>query len=344
MCVRSRIRYCLGGATALLAGLLLASAASAASVGSIKSEGRVSLESGVSGDSMRLGGDVQSLEAGDRLQSTGNGRAVVTLTGGGSVGLDSDSILRVTESDSGTLGLELEKGRILYSFPTARTDFEIFVNDFVIRAEQDVDRMMVSDDVNANSGMIEHLDDGNVRVSVQYGHINVANGSNRYQVNAGEQIGLLSGSFGRMDTQMGLGDGTGPVLEIESPEQVRVSEDFVVRWYGDVQEGDYLVIAPAGSDPEEFTRVTSTDEGEVLEFTAPGETGEYEIRHVRGDTGDISTFVFLDVVTDGPVVAWWTRPEIIGGLAFAAGSTALIIGSDEDDEETDPPTPPPVSP
>ncbi len=324
-------------------GLGVASGA-AASVGSVQPEGRMHLESEASGDSLRLRGDRYSIESGDTLRSSG-GYALVTLAGGGSVGVDADAEVVFETSDAGTDVVHIKGGRLLYAFPSSRQDYEIRAGDFAVTPGTASGAMQVGQDPEDYSGMIEYLDDGNLKISSRSGDLQVASGSNRYTVASGSELGLLAGEFGRTDVQMGLdADELGPLIELESPERVATDEDFLVRWFGETEDRDLVAVAESGADPEEFITVSSVSEGEALEFTAPSEPGEYEIRHIDAATGEVTSFVFLDVVADGVApVAWWARDGFVQGMALGIVTTGAVayLTCDCDD---DPPVPPPVSP
>jgi len=140
-------------------------------------------------------------------------------------------------------------------------------------------------------------------------------------------------------------DGVESVVRIEAPGRVNANTEFSVRLDGAVGNGEsFITIAPSGSDPEEFERVMSTAKGNTLEFTAPEDEGDYEIRYVSGATGEVSSFVYLQVVGTPAAVVPAVAPAVASGLGAssgvigaigagtaALGGAALVIGDDEDD-------------
>jgi|GEM_PF-2538907 len=321
----------------------LSGAVLAGPVGYLQVDGWVDVQSEGSESSVRVTDNNYTVFSGDRLV-TRSGSSVLVLDSGGAIGLGpSSGATVVLDESSQDLAIELETGTLLYSLPPRAGRFSVALSDFELESVSADGQSMTVDAAEAElAGMIEHLDDGHIKVSVRSGQIQVAsNNGSRYMVNAGDQIGLLGESqeSSRIDVQ--TADSSRLVL-IEAPEQVGTGESFSVRWSTESLPADsYLTIAPKDSDPEAFESVASTTQGDVIEFQAPGDPGDYEIRFVDGSTGAINGFVYLQVVGERAVIPWYANSTVLAGtLGFVAGAgtTAWLI-CDCDDDDDDPVSP-----
>jgi hypothetical protein len=304
-------------------------------IGYLQMDGPVTIQPDGSAASLTVTENHYTIFSNDRI-SAGDSSAVLILNGGGVIGIDASSSIRVRslEGAIASQNVMLETGTILYSFPE-RSGLRLKHGRFTVRpALRSAQRVEVDRAVGEFAGMVEALDGGHIRVSVKSGDMDVLVGSGRRHVVAsGQSTGLLSSPL-QMAQAPAAVEGQSLAL-IEAPEQVVSGESFTVRWSGEaLGENSYITVAPAGSEPEAFESVASTTQGNTLEFQAPGEPGDYEIRFVDGETGEISGFTYLQV--SGPSVAapWYTsNAALTGSIAFvgAAGATALAL--DDDDEE-----------
>lgn len=282
---------------------------------------------------VRFTGSEYTFFSGDAVHSLADA-TVINLNSGGGLGLPKGARVSVSMTERGVAEVDLRAGALLYAFPDAGDQFVIRVGNFTLRgATPDVEVRQVarsdSPEPGAHVGVIERLADGNLRASVRRGALEVRNGeATRYQVSAGESVGLLDLPPSQLQTQNALEPAGQPLVLIQSPERVGTNENFEVLWEAlEPADGDYLAIAKSGAEPDEFVTVISTDEGQILEFEAPARPGDYEIRFIDGETGAIERFVYLDVVED-IVAAYWWDDKIIGGvLGVAAGGVAVLIGS-----------------
>ncbi|MDT8322077.1 MAG: hypothetical protein RQ826_16300, partial [Xanthomonadales bacterium] len=274
-----------------------------------------------------------------------SGVAVLNLHGGGGIGLEGASSVTVSVDDNGMLSGEVLGGKILYALPDANRALHLKVGSFSLStAPPAAQRLNVSNN-GEFVGTVELLDDGNVKVAVQSGAMHVVKGdSARYEVSAGETIGLLDLPPRSIHAQNAAPEPAGAPIQIESPEEVGTREEFTVRWATEQPaQGDYIVISKSGAQADEFESVVNTDEGRELEFTAPGTPGEYEIRYVDGQSGAVQHFVYLDVVERRGLIAAGSAGSsgLTKALAVAAGAGVVYIiakALDDDDE------PQPVSP
>lgn len=287
--------------------------------------------------SVRFNGSEYTFFPGDTVRSLADA-TVINLNSGGGLGLPRGAEVSVSMSADGIAEVNLHSGALLYAFPNAGDEFVIRVGNFTLRGvapDVEVRQVAYADSRardGAHVGVVERLADGNLRASVRRGELQVRNGgATRYQVSAGESVGLLDVPPTKLQTQTALEPAGQPLVLIQSPERVGTGENFQVLWEAlEPAEGDYLAIAKSGAAPDEFVTVISTDEGPILEFEAPSRPGDYEIRFLDGETGEIERFVYLDVV-ENIVGAYWWDDKLIGGvLGVAAGGVAILIGSQID--------------
>ncbi len=329
-------------------GLLGVSASVLASspIGTLQIDQRVDVTPAGQDSSVRVSDSDYAFHSNDHVATRG-GAAVVVLNDGGAIGLGPGSAGRVAVDDDGAVSVVLEDGVLMYSVPADGSRLAITAGTFRIDTDSDQPRAVQVDAgdgraENERSGMVQLREDGHVRVAVRDGQAQVTRGGDsRFLLAAGEQRGFFNTEALAVAAGQTFAEAIEILVEIEAPEQVGTREDFSVRWdTGEqVRDVDYISIAPVGAEDDEFESVSSTSEGEVLEFEAPGSPGDYEIRYIDGETGEVKSFVYLEVVRDR-AVAWWTSREVIGAMAFMGGSTALIIGIGDDDDDDEPPVSP----
>ncbi len=319
----------------------LAGHALAGPVGYLQIEGQIEVKSPGDEQATRVSDNNFTVFSGDQI-NTRRGAAVLVLNNGGTLGLTASSTATVHVDDaSRETELELLRGSLLYALPGHAGRFSVVMDDFRLSSEPGDERVVAvdRDEEDEMSGRVERLDDGHVRVSVRTGQMQVqSGGGNRYLVSAGNEIGLLAGAASI--EQVSTGDRTTGTFKIESPERVGTGDNFRIRWeMPDPPEEGFITIAPAGSDAEEFESMVSIAEGQEIEFEAPGSPGDYEIRYIDAETGVVSNFVYLQVVGERVVAAWWMNRTVIAGMGFAAGATTAWLICDCDDDDPDPVSP-----
>ncbi len=73
--------------------------------------------------------------------------------------------------------------------------------------------------------------------------------------------------------------------ELIAPDQVKAGEAFEVQWTGPGGSGDYITLAtPDAADSDYYSYFSSQDPTQEQAFTAPPESGPYEIRYVTRDS------------------------------------------------------------
>jgi hypothetical protein len=69
---------------------------------------------------------------------------------------------------------------------------------------------------------------------------------------------------------------------LAAPAQVASGAKFKVNWTGPNNPRDFVTMVKAGSREKTYERYVYTDKGTTLEFTAPDEPGDYELRYATG--------------------------------------------------------------
>lgn len=69
---------------------------------------------------------------------------------------------------------------------------------------------------------------------------------------------------------------------LTTPAQVAAGAKFKVSWTGPNNPRDFVTMVKAGTLEKTYERYVYTDKGNTLEFTAPDEAGNYELRYATG--------------------------------------------------------------
>lgn len=313
------------GALLLLCFLLLfTNSIYANPVGELESNGQYSIRSSHSDQFVTFKADHYAWFSGDTLR-TRQTAAVLNLDGGGGFGFGDNTQASVGLNDQGTVAVGIDSGSMIYALPDASSDLQIQAGNFRLSTRALNDQSTSSPDPYV--GTVEHLADGNIKISIRSGELLVQNGDAfRHRVAAGESVGLLDLPQHATPMQVSQAESastTEPLIEIESPEEVETGERFRVEWRSASSlKGDYVVIAKDGAGPDEFESVASTLEGEILNFTAPGNPGDYEIRFIDAETGAIKQRVPLEVTGSSRAGYVWDRAA---GLTFTVAAGAIAV-------------------
>ena len=296
-------------------------------IGLIETEGEYAIRAADGDRTARFRQSENTFYSGETVIAR-RGPSILNLKSGGGLGFTEGTEASVSIRADGEVIAVVESGSILYAFPDDSQEFMFQVGNFSVRGHStEPQSVQVSRD-GERVGTVSMLEGGNIEAQVRTGSLFISNGEAvRYRVDAGESVGLLDLPNRTIKTQGAVRSSTPiPPIMIQSPEQVGTLEDFSVRWEAtDPVDGSFVVIAEEGAPPDEFESVISSDEGNILEFEAPGTPGDYEIRFIDGATGEIKRFVYLDVVASGIVPVWWSSAG--AALGVAAGGTAVYIGS-----------------
>ena len=74
----------------------------------------------------------------------------------------------------------------------------------------------------------------------------------------------------------------GVTASLTAPAQVAAGAKFKVSWTGPNNPRDFITMVKAGTREQTYERYVYTDKGATLEFTAPDEPGNYELRYATG--------------------------------------------------------------
>lgn len=316
---------------ALAVALWAVTAIASTPIGTLQSEGRFQVVAADSDKAVTINQADYTFFSGDTV-IVSRDDAVLNLNGGGGFGFPKDSRVTVIQTETGSFEAAVLEGSLLYAFPDGRENFVFRVGNFTVHGQApEVRSMQVASD-GASVGTIELLADGNIKASVRSGALHIRNGDSvRYQVSAGESVGLLDMPNQTIRTQSDISDPRKPLVLIQSPERVGTNDNFLIRWEAaEPVQGDYVVIAESGAEPDEFESLVNSDEGNELEFEAPGSAGDYEIRFIDGQTGEIKRFVYLDVVPDAIAPVWWDTRVVGALIGVTAGATGVYIVSERD--------------
>ncbi len=85
-------------------------------------------------------------------------------------------------------------------------------------------------------------------------------------------------------------------VSLKAPETVKAGGTLQVSWTGPANWEDFVEIVPAGApDKTKPLAATRTSQGSPLPIFAPGQPGQYEIRYVMRDTGEVAARIPLTV-------------------------------------------------
>ena len=313
-------------------------------VGTLDADAAYDVRAAGESEFVRFTQDGATFYAGDTLR-THRGAAVLNLNAGGGLGFHADSVATVDTADDGAVRVDLQAGEVLYALPDARQSLVLTAGNFTLStADPDTVRMDVARE-GEFVGTVRRLEGGNVRIDVRSGALHVRNGeAMQLQVDAGESVGLLDlPAAAPLDVQADA------AIRIVAPETVGPNETFEIVIDAPTSlDGSYLAVAPEGASPSRFESVVSLRGESELSKEAPGQEGDYEIRLIDEDTGEILAFVPLTVTRPEAVVAAASTVGAGAGgsslvapvVAVGAGALAVYIISEADDDDD----PLPVSP
>ncbi len=85
-------------------------------------------------------------------------------------------------------------------------------------------------------------------------------------------------------------------VTLEAPASVKAGGTLKVAWTGPANWEDFIEIVPAGAPPKsKAVAATRTSQGSPMPIFAPGQPGQYEIRYVMRDTGEVAASIPLSV-------------------------------------------------
>ncbi len=113
---------------------------------------------------------------------------------------------------------------------------------------------------------------------------------------------------------------------LESPAEVSAGEEVEVTWTGPDGPQDYLSIAEPGAENEAYLEWALTDEGNPLRLRAPRRTGDFELRYVRAEDGEVLARRQVTVVAEA--VSLEAPPEVEVGSRFVVEWSGTPGGGD----------------
>jgi Ca-activated chloride channel homolog len=94
--------------------------------------------------------------------------------------------------------------------------------------------------------------------------------------------------------------------ELKAPASVSAGATFPVQWKGPNSRGDYITITEKSSKDLEYADYVYTKRANPANFTAPGKTGDYQLRYVHGQNKKVIGRADIKVT---PVLATVEAPE-----------------------------------
>jgi len=113
---------------------------------------------------------------------------------------------------------------------------------------------------------------------------------------------------------------------LEGPTEVSSGEEFEITWTGPDGPQDYLSIAEPGGENEAYLEWALTGEGTPLSLRAPRRTGDFELRYVRAEDGEVLARRHLTIVAKA--VSLQVPPEVEAGSRFVVEWTGTPGGGD----------------
>ena len=113
---------------------------------------------------------------------------------------------------------------------------------------------------------------------------------------------------------------------LEGPAEVSAGEELDVTWTGPAGPQDYLSIAEPGAENEAYLEWALTGEGNPLRLRVPRRTGDFELRYVRAEDGEVLARRHLAVVAEA--VSLQAPPEVEAGSRFVVEWSGTPGGGD----------------
>ena len=126
-----------------------------------------------------------------------------------------------------------------------------------------------------------------------------------------ERVSDGAGATGEINAGPNGGAATLPIIvaveaTLDAPETAPAGSDVRVTWTGPDEDNDYISVAGADADDDEYDGYTRTRQGNPLAVTLPDEPGEYELRYVLDKNRDV---LARAAITAEPVEATISAPE-----------------------------------
>ncbi|AHE99983.1 hypothetical protein [Thioalkalivibrio paradoxus] len=144
--------------------------------------------------------------SGDRID-TRNGRAVLDLDAGASVGFAADTQASVA-LDGSRIQVALDAGSLLYALPEPGLSLHVSSGPYEFSTAADGEVVQVGTTDAGSFGLIQRLDDGQLKVTVREGSVTARDRSGNvyYRVGAGERVTFSGEEPGLIQAQVEAAD------------------------------------------------------------------------------------------------------------------------------------------
>ncbi|AGA33053.1 hypothetical protein TVNIR_1382 [Thioalkalivibrio nitratireducens DSM 14787] len=189
-------------------GLTLAASgpALAGSIGDLVAHDTVRISQQGSEGSINVSSTRYAWYSGDRID-TRNGRAVLDLDAGASVGFAAQTRASLA-LEGNRIRANLDAGSLLYAIPEPGLSLHVSSGPYEFSTTGDGEIVQVSGSGSGSFGMIQRLDDGQLKVTVREGTVTArdASGNVYYRVGAGERVTFSADEPGLIQAQVEAAD------------------------------------------------------------------------------------------------------------------------------------------
>ena len=111
-------------------------------------------------------------------------------------------------------------------------------------------------------------------------------------------------------------------VSLSAPATATVGSTIVVEWTGPDAQSDYISVAKLDARGNQYENYTRTSDGNPLELRMPAEPGEYEVRYVLNQDGQ--------VLASSPISIEAAEVSVTAPATAAAGSSVIVewVGPD----------------
>ena len=183
-------------------GLTAAGVALAGPVGTLDIQGNVRIAQPGSDVFFRMSNTRYPWFQGDRIDTVG-GTAIMDLDGGVNIGFARETRAGLT-LEAGVVRVELESGALLYAIPQSRMDLVITSGENVLSTRADAEYLRVSASGPGSFGIVQRLDNGQLRVTVRDGMLVVGDkaGNVHHRVEANQRVDFSGDGPGLLIAQI----------------------------------------------------------------------------------------------------------------------------------------------
>lgn len=183
-------------------GMTAAGVAVAGPAGSLEIQGSVRVAQSDGEAFLRLSNTRYLWFSGDRID-TGGGTAILDLDRGVSIGFPRETRASLL-LDGEVIRVDLEAGALLYAIPQSRMELVVTTGSEVLSTRPDGEYLRVGAADPGSFGIVQRLDDGQLRVTVRDGTMSVGDrdGTIYYRVDANQRVRFSGEGPGMMIAQI----------------------------------------------------------------------------------------------------------------------------------------------